>query len=145
MKAIYDNTRALDAAGELVAGGLTHAASVPSAIPGRVSKKVRSTHYRAGRAVPDAYPDYNRRRRHNFGRGWCQIRYMPRMSNYAAELAERGYVTLAPGVRDHCSPARALAGRIAGKCRSSTPSGTMKAIYDNTTIISLETCATADD
>ena len=36
----------------------------------------------------DAYPDYydGAERNWNFGKGWCQIRYMPRMSNYRGKL-----------------------------------------------------------
>jgi hypothetical protein len=38
----------------------------------------------------DAYPDYYDGAERNwfFGRGWCQIRYMPRLSDYRARTKE---------------------------------------------------------
>src|SRR5690606_36529545 len=38
----------------------------------------------------DAYPDYydGETKRWYFGQGWCQIRYMPRMSDYRGRLQE---------------------------------------------------------
>ena len=93
MKAIYDNTRALDllesvpqvdaargfgAIGHSLGG---HNAIYTAVFDPRITVLASSCGF-------DAYPDYydGAERNWNFGRGWCQIRYMPRMSNYRGKL-----------------------------------------------------------
>ena len=93
MKAIYDNTRALDlleampnvdasrgfgAIGHSLGG---HNAIYTAVLDTRITVLASSCGF-------DAYPDYYDGAERNwlFGRGWCQIRYMPRMSNYRGKL-----------------------------------------------------------
>lgn len=93
MKAIYDNTRALDllesmpnveasrgfgAIGHSLGG---HNAIYTAVLDARITVLASSCGF-------DAYPDYYDGAERNwfFGRGWCQIRYMPRMSNYRGKL-----------------------------------------------------------
>ena len=95
MKAIWDNSRGLDllaslpfvddargfaAIGHSLGG---HNAIYTAALDPRITAVVSSCGF-------DAYPDYydGDARRWLFGQGWCQIRYMPRMSNYRGKLAE---------------------------------------------------------
>ncbi len=93
MKAIWDNSRALDlvqslpfvdasagfaAIGHSLGG---HNAIYTAVFDPRIQAVVTSCGF-------DAYPDYigGDRKRWEFGQGWCQIRYMPRMSNYREDL-----------------------------------------------------------
>ncbi len=95
MKAIWDNSRGLDllesldyvessrgfgAIGHSLGG---HNAIYTAVMDQRVSAIVSSCGF-------DAYPDYmdGAERVWYFGQGWCQIRYMPRMSNYRGKLNE---------------------------------------------------------
>lgn len=95
MKAIYDNTRALDlletlpqvdaargfgAIGHSLGG---HNAVYTAVFDQRITVLASSCGF-------DAYPDYYDGAERNwfFGRGWCQIRYMPRMSNYRGRTKE---------------------------------------------------------
>lgn len=95
MKAIWDNTRAIDlletlpyvdaskgvaAIGHSLGG---HNALYSAAFDDRISVAVTSCGF-------DRYRDYYDGAPKNwfFGKGWCQIRYMPRMSNYRGRLEE---------------------------------------------------------
>ncbi|MBL68302.1 MAG: alpha/beta hydrolase [Verrucomicrobiales bacterium] len=93
MKAIYDNTRALDLLETLPYvnakpgfGAIGHSLGGHNAIYTAVFDK-RIT-VLASSCGFDAYPDYYDGAERNwfFGRGWCQIRYMPRLSNYRGKL-----------------------------------------------------------
>ena len=93
MKAIYDNTRALDLLEKLPYvdaargfGAIGHSLGGHNAIYTAVFDK-RIT-VLASSCGFDAYPDYYDGAERNwlFGRGWCQIRYMPRLSNYRGKL-----------------------------------------------------------
>ena len=97
MKAIWDNSRALDVLENLDAvdvdtrrgfGAIGHSLGGHNAIytavfDNRISVIVSSCGF-------DAYPDYYDGAERNwfFGKGWCQIRYMPRMSDYRGRLNE---------------------------------------------------------
>lgn len=95
MKAIWDNSRALDVLDQMdeVDGGTGfgvighslggHNAIYTAAFDERIVAVVSSCGF-------DAYPDYYDGAERNwfFGKGWCQIRYMPRMSNYRGRLEE---------------------------------------------------------
>lgn len=97
MKAIWDNSRALDVLESLETvkvdttrgfGAIGHSLGGHNAIytavfDDRVSVIVSSCGF-------DAYPDYydGAEKRWFFGKGWCQIRYMPMMSNYRGRLNE---------------------------------------------------------
>lgn len=93
MKAIWDNVRGLDllaampqvdasrgfaAIGHSLGG---HNAIYTAVFDRRISVVVSSCGF-------DAYPDYydGAERNWYFGKGWCQIRYMPRMSDYRGKL-----------------------------------------------------------
>ena len=93
MKAIFDNTRALDlletlpyvdskpgfgAIGHSLGG---HNTIYTAVFDNRITVIASSCGF-------DAFPDYydGAERNWNFGRGWCQIRYMPRLSNYRGKL-----------------------------------------------------------
>lgn len=93
MKAIWDNSRGLDllasldyvddsrgfgAIGHSLGG---HNAIYTAALDDRITAIASSCGF-------DAYPDYYYGAEKNwyFSRGWCQIRYMPRMSNYRGKL-----------------------------------------------------------
>jgi dienelactone hydrolase len=93
MKAIWDNTRALDlldsleyvdnskgygAIGHSLGG---HNAIYTAALEPRITVVASSCGF-------DAFLDYYDGAQRNwfFGKGWCQIRYMPRMSNYRDRL-----------------------------------------------------------
>jgi hypothetical protein len=93
MKAIWDNIRALDllasmpevdasrgfaAIGHSLGG---HNAIYTAVFDKRITVVVSSCGF-------DSYPDYydGAERNWYFGKGWCQIRYMPRMSNYRGKL-----------------------------------------------------------
>ncbi len=93
MKAIWDNIRGIDllaslpevdtgrgfaAIGHSLGG---HNAIYTAVFDPRISVVVSSCGF-------DAYPDYydGADRNWYFGKGWCQIRYMPRMSNYRGKL-----------------------------------------------------------
>lgn len=95
MKAIWDNSRALDvletldfvdakkgygAIGHSLGG---HNALYTAVFDARIQAVATSCGF-------DAYPDYysGNPERWEFGQGWCQIRYMPRMSNYRGKLDE---------------------------------------------------------
>ncbi len=95
MKAIWDNSRAIDllealdyvnlkpgvgAIGHSLGG---HNAIYTAVFDPRISAIVSSCGF-------DSYPDYydGAERVWFFGKGWCQIRYMPRMSNYRGKLDE---------------------------------------------------------
>jgi len=95
MKAIYDNTRALDlletlpyvdaepgfgAIGHSLGG---HNTIYTAVIDERITVMASSCGF-------DAYPDYYDGAERNwfFGRGWCQIRYMPRLSDYRGRQKE---------------------------------------------------------
>ena len=95
MKAIWDNSRAIDVLENLDAvdvdttrgfGVIGHSLGGHNAIysavfDDRISVIVSSCGF-------DAYPDYYDGAERNwfFGKGWCQIRYMPRMSDYRGRL-----------------------------------------------------------
>ena len=98
MKAIYDNTRALDlletlpyvdskpgfgAIGHSLGG---HNTIYTAAFDKRITVMASSCGF-------DAYPDYYDGAERNwfFGRGWCQIRYMPRLSDYRGRQKEIPY------------------------------------------------------
>jgi pimeloyl-ACP methyl ester carboxylesterase len=95
MKAIWDNSRGIDLLEQLNyvdtsrgVGAIGHSLGGHNAIytaclDDRVSVIVSSCGF-------DAYPDYydGDVRRWYFGQGWCQIRYMPRMSDYRGRLEE---------------------------------------------------------
>jgi hypothetical protein len=95
MKAIWDNSRGIDLLEELPfvdtsrgVGAIGHSLGGHNAIytaclDDRVSVIVSSCGF-------DAYPDYYNGdvNRWYFGQGWCQIRYMPRMSDYRGRLEE---------------------------------------------------------
>lgn len=93
MKAIWDNIRGLDllaampevdasrgfaAIGHSLGG---HNAIYTAVFDPRITVVVSSCGF-------DAYPDYydGDERNWYFGKGWCQIRYMPRMSDYRGKL-----------------------------------------------------------
>ena len=95
MKAIYDNTRGLDlleslgyvdaskgygAIGHSLGG---HNAIYTAVFDPRISVVVSSCGF-------DSYLDYydGDERNWYFGKGWCQIRYMPHMSDYRGRLTE---------------------------------------------------------
>jgi len=95
MKAIWDNSRGLDlletlpfvdssngfgAIGHSLGG---HNAIYSAVFDDRITAVVSSCGF-------DSYVDYydGAERVWNFGGGWCQIRYMPRMSNYRGKLEE---------------------------------------------------------
>ena len=95
MKAVWDNSRAIDllstlpfvnmnqgvaAIGHSLGG---HNAIYTAVFDDRISAVVSSCGF-------DAYPDYydGDRSKWLFGKGWCQIRYMPRMSNYREDLEQ---------------------------------------------------------
>jgi hypothetical protein len=95
MKAVWDNMRGLDllaslpfvdsshgfaAIGHSLGG---HNAIYTAVLDPRISVVVSSCGF-------DAYPDYydGDERNWYFGKGWCQIRYMPRMSDYRGRLNE---------------------------------------------------------
>ena len=93
MKAIYDNTRALDLLETLPYvdskpgfGAIGHSLGGHNTIYTAVFDK-RIT-VLASSCGFDAFPEYydGAERNWNFGRGWCQIRYMPRLSNYRGKL-----------------------------------------------------------
>ena len=95
MKAIYDNTRALDLLATLPYvdatrgfGAIGHSLGGHNAIYTAVFDK-RIT-VLASSCGFDAYPDYYDGAERNwfFGRGWCQIRYMPRLSDYRGRTKE---------------------------------------------------------
>jgi hypothetical protein len=95
MKAIWDNSRALDVLENLDSvdvdttrgfGAIGHSLGGHNAIytavfDDRISVIVSSCGF-------DAYPDYYDGAERNwfFGKGWCQIRYMPKMSDYRGRL-----------------------------------------------------------
>lgn len=97
MKAIWDNSRAIDVLENLAyvdvdtsrgVGAIGHSLGGHNAIytavfDDRISVIVSSCGF-------DAYPDYYDGAERNwfFGRGWCQIRYMPKMSDYRGRLDE---------------------------------------------------------
>jgi len=98
MKAIYDNTRALDlletlpyvdskpgfgAIGHSLGG---HNTIYTAVFDQRITVMASSCGF-------DAYPDYYGGAEKNwfFGRGWCQIRYMPRLSDYRGRQKEIPY------------------------------------------------------
>lgn len=97
MKAIWDNSRALDVLEELGKdvvdvtrgfGAIGHSLGGHNAIytavfDARISVIVSSCGF-------DAFPDYYDGAERNwfFGKGWCQIRYMPKLSNYRGRLDE---------------------------------------------------------
>lgn len=97
MKAIWDNSRALDVLQQLNEvdvettrgfGAIGHSLGGHNAIytaifDDRISVIVSSCGF-------DAYPDYYDGAARNwfFGKGWCQIRYMPKMSDYRGRLSE---------------------------------------------------------
>lgn len=93
MKAIWDNSRGLDLLTELEYvddshgfGAIGHSLGGHNAIYTAVLDQ-RITVI-ASSCGFDAYPDYydGAERVWFFGGGWCQIRYMPRMSNYRGRL-----------------------------------------------------------
>jgi len=93
MKAIWDNSRAIDLVESLPfvdsskgVGVIGHSLGGHNAIytavfDGRITAIVSSCGF-------DTYPDYKDGAENNwfFGSGWCQIRYMPRMSDYRGDL-----------------------------------------------------------
>lgn len=93
MKAIWDNTRAIDLLEQLPSvdtaegvGAIGHSlgghnAIYTAAFDARISVIVSSCGF-------DSYPDYydGNEGVWYFGKGWCQIRYMPRMSDYRGRL-----------------------------------------------------------
>jgi pimeloyl-ACP methyl ester carboxylesterase len=95
MKAIWDNSRAIDVLASLGfvemekgAGAIGHSLGGHNAIytavfDDRITAVVSSCGF-------DAYPDYYDAadRVWFFGKGWCQIRYMPRMADYRWRLDE---------------------------------------------------------
>jgi hypothetical protein len=95
MKAIWDNSRGIDLLEQLnyvdTARGVGaighslggHNAIYTACLDERVSVIVSSCGF-------DGYPDYydGDVKRWYFGQGWCQIRYMPRMSDYRGRLEE---------------------------------------------------------
>ena len=95
MKAIYDNTRALDLLATLPYvdatrgfGAIGHSLGGHNVIYTAVFDK-RIT-VLASSCGFDAYPNYYDGAERNwfFGRGWCQIRYMPRLSDYRGRTKE---------------------------------------------------------
>lgn len=98
MKAIYDNSRAIDLLESLDyvdtsrgVGAIGHSLGGHNAIytavfDRRISVIVSSCGF-------DSYRDYydGVERVWFFGKGWCQIRYMPRLSNYRGRLEEIPY------------------------------------------------------
>ena len=95
MKAIYDNTRALDLLETLPYvdatrgfGAIGHSLGGHNAIYTAVFDK-RIT-VLASSCGFDAYPDYYDGAERNwfFGRGWCQIRYMPRLADFRGSTKE---------------------------------------------------------
>ena len=95
MKAIWDNSRGLDlltslpyvdasrgfaAIGHSLGG---HNAIYTAVLDQRITVLASSCGF-------DSYLDYKAGRKDNwyFGKGWCQIRYMPRMADYRGELAK---------------------------------------------------------
>ncbi len=95
MKAIYDNTRALDLLESLPQvdaskgfGTIGHSLGGHNTIYTAVLDQ-RIT-VMASSCGFDAYPDYYDGAERNwfFGRGWCQIRYMPRLSDYRGRQKE---------------------------------------------------------
>ena len=95
MKAIWDNSRGMDlltslsyvdsangfgAIGHSLGG---HNAIYTAALDERISAVVSSCGF-------DSYPDYydGAERNWYFGRGWCQIRYMPKMTDYRGRMRE---------------------------------------------------------
>ena len=93
MKAIWDSSRGLDLLAELDYvdesngfGAIGHSLGGHNAIYSAVFDQ-RITVI-ASSCGFDAYPDYydGVERVWYFGKGWCQIRYMPRMSNYRGQL-----------------------------------------------------------
>ena len=98
MKAIYDNIRALDLLetlpyvdSKLGFGAIGHSLGGHNTIYTAVFDK-RIT-VMASSCGFDAYPDYYDGAERNwfFGRGWCQIRYMPRLSDYRGRQKEIPY------------------------------------------------------
>ena len=98
MKAIYDNTRALDLLETLPYvdskpgfGSIGHSLGGHNTIYTAVFDQ-RIT-VMASSCGFDAYPDYYGGAEKNwfFGRGWCQIRYMPRLSDYRGRQKEIPY------------------------------------------------------
>ena len=95
MKAIWDNTRALDLLDTLPYvdhdrgyGVIGHSLGGHNAIFTAVlDKRIKVVATSCGF---DAFPDYYDGARRNwfFGKGWCQVRYMPRLSNYRDQLDE---------------------------------------------------------
>ena len=93
MKAIWDNTRGLDLLASLAGvddsrgfGAIGHSLGGHNAIytavlDNRITVIASSCGF-------DSYLDYYDGAERNwlFGRGWCQIRYMPRLSNYRGRL-----------------------------------------------------------
>lgn len=95
MKAIFDNMRAIDLLESLPfvdtskgVGAIGHSLGGHNAIytavfDQRISVIATSCGF-------DSYQDYRSTAANvwNFGQGWCQIRYMPRLSNYRGRLTE---------------------------------------------------------
>lgn len=98
MKAIWDNSRGLDLLAELDYvddsrgfGAIGHSLGGHNAIYTAVfDQRITAI---ASSCGFDAYPDYydGAERVWYFGAGWCQIRYMPRLSNYRGKLDEIPY------------------------------------------------------
>ncbi|MEM7012437.1 MAG: alpha/beta hydrolase, partial [Verrucomicrobiota bacterium] len=98
MKAIWDNSRALDLLDSLPYvdnekgyGAIGHSLGGHNAIYTAVfDKRITTIVSSCGF---DAYPDYydGVERVWMFGAGWCQIRYMPRLSNYRGKLDDIPY------------------------------------------------------
>lgn len=98
MKAIYDNTRALDLLERLPYvdsergfGSIGHSLGGHNTIYTAVFDQRIAV--MASSCGFDAYPDYYGGAEKNwfFGRGWCQIRYMPRLSDYRGRQKEIPY------------------------------------------------------
>jgi len=95
MKAIWDNTRGLDLLAALPYADKSHGfgaighslgghnAIYTAVLDSRISVLASSCGF-------DSYLHYKDGAERNwyFGKGWCQIRYMPRLSNYRGKLAD---------------------------------------------------------
>ena len=95
MKAIWDNSRGLDLLAELPFvddshgfGAIGHSLGGHNAIDTAVFDPRISV--LASSCGFDSYLHYYNGAEHNwyFGKGWCQVRYMPRLSNYRGKLEQ---------------------------------------------------------
>ena len=94
MKAIWDNVRGLDLVGSFAFADTNRVASIGHSLGGhnalftaafdaRIRAVAVSCSFDSFRDYYDGNPDVWRA-----GRGWCQVRYMPRLAGYAGRLGE---------------------------------------------------------